>query len=194
MMRKGHPPKPYSKQFMPQFLPFPRLIPSSSNAFLFKLVFKIPVSKIPFSTKAQSILTFPLVLLMVGFQTLATNAQSRVYSPIPLTPGKNISDKLSNQDIPTGQGGFARDYIVQLEAGSQLTIDLTSNNFDTLVYLITSEGTTVAENDDGPDGTSNSLLFARITKSGTYYIRVRSFGEVANGNFTLKVTLLKAQS
>jgi hypothetical protein len=123
----------------------------------------------------------------------AAIAQSKMYSPIPLTPGKSIADKLSKGDIPTGQGGFARDYMMQLEAGSQIAIDLTSDNFDTIVYLIGSEGTTIAENDDGPDGTSNSLLFTRIIKTGTYYIRVRSFGEVAAGNFTLKVTLLKPQ-
>jgi Bacterial pre-peptidase C-terminal domain len=77
--------------------------------------------------------------------------------------------------------------------GSQIAIDLTSDNFDTIVYLIASDGSTVSENDDGPDGSSNSLLFTRIIKTGTYYIRVRSFGEVAAGNFTLKVTLLKPQ-
>jgi Bacterial pre-peptidase C-terminal domain len=133
----------------------------------------------------------PLTCLLV--EPSPAIAQTKVYSPIPLTPGKSIADKLSKGDIPTGQGGFARDYTMQLEAGSQIAIDLTSDNFDTLVYLIGSDGTTVAENDDGPDGTSNSLLFTRIIKTGTYYIRVRSFGEVGPGNFTLKVTLLKPQ-
>jgi Bacterial pre-peptidase C-terminal domain len=128
----------------------------------------------------------------LGFSSSAI-AQSRIYTPIPVTLGKSISDKLSKNDIPTGQGGFARDYTVQLDAGSQIAIDLTSDNFDTIVYLIASDGSTVSENDDGPDGSSNSLLFTRITKTGTYYIRVRSFGEVAAGNFTLKVTLLKPQ-
>jgi hypothetical protein len=62
-----------------------------------------------------------------------------------------------------------------------------------MVYLIASNGTTVGENDDGPDGTTNSLLFSRIVRAGTYYIRVRSFGEVGAGRYNLKVTLLKPQ-
>lgn len=139
-----------------------------------------------------SVFALPIAFLLVN-PPFSASAQIAVYTPIPLTPGKNVVDKLSTKDIPTGQGGFARDYVVSLPAGSQLAIDLASENFDTLVYLLASDGTTVAENDDGPDGTTNSLLFTRITKTGTYHIRVRSFGEVAAGNFTLKVTLLKPQ-
>jgi hypothetical protein len=136
-----------------------------------------------------------LMAVLLLKETPIATAQSRFYNPIPLTPGTTVSDRLSNQDIPTGQGGFARDYVLQLQGGSQLAIDLTSENFDSIVTLMGGDGSTIAENDDGPDGSTNSLLFTRITKSGTYYIRVRAFGEVSNGNFKLKVTLLKpAQS
>ncbi|MDX2239944.1 MAG: PPC domain-containing protein [Leptolyngbyaceae cyanobacterium bins.302] len=120
-------------------------------------------------------------------------AQTRVYSPIAITPGKSINDKLTRNDIPTGQGGFARDYTVQLQAGNQVTMEVSSENFDSILYLIAADGTTIAENDDGPDGSTNSLLFARVAKTGTYIVRVRSFGEASGGNFTLKVTLLKPQ-
>jgi hypothetical protein len=125
---------------------------------------------------------------------LAAVAQSsKVYEPIPISPGKQVTDKLSNKDIPTGQSGFARDYVLELKEGAQLAIDLTSENFDTILTLMGADGATVAENDDGPDGSTNSLLFTRISKTGTYYIRVRAFGELAGGNFKLKVTLLKPQ-
>lgn len=131
-------------------------------------------------------------VLMMATATAAISAERSpsVYTPIQLEPGKVVTDHLSNKDIPTGQGGFARDYIVQLQAGTQLAIDLTSNSFDTIVSLMASDGSTVAENDDGPDGSTNSLLFTRITKTGTYYIRIRSFGEVSTGSYKLKVTLL----
>ncbi|MGA7932498.1 MAG: PPC domain-containing protein [Kovacikia sp.] len=138
----------------------------------------------------SSLITF-LSLLAVGANMPGVNAQTRIYSPISIAPGSTITDKLTNKDIPTGQGGFARDYILELREGSQLAIDLTSDNFDSIVTLIGSDGATISENDDGPDGSTNSLLFTRITKSGTYFIRVRAFGEVAGGNFRLKVTLLK---
>jgi len=134
------------------------------------------------------------ILLAVSLPATIATAQSRVYEPVPLPIGKQITDKLSAKDIPTGQGGFARDYIVSLKAGDQVVIELKSNSFDTIVTLLSADGATVGENDDGPDGTTNSLLFARIVKSGNYIVRVHAFGgEPVSGPFTLKVTRLRPE-
>ncbi len=116
-----------------------------------------------------------------------------VYVPIQLPPNRQVEDTLSERDIPTGDGGFARDYTIQLTTGDQLAIDLTSETFDTVVVLLNSEGKNVGKNDDGPDGTSNSLLFIRIKESGNYIIRVQGFGETSSGKFKLKVSKLKSQ-
>ncbi|XHX75976.1 MAG: PPC domain-containing protein [Stenomitos frigidus ULC029] len=136
-------------------------------------------------------LLVPFSLLAVGMNGVMVTAQTSFYKPLSIVSGKTLTDKLTNKDLPTGQGGFARDYVLPLKEGDQLSIDLTSENFDTIVTLISNDGSTVAENDDGPDGSTNSLLFTRITKTGTYFIRVRAFGELAGGNFKLKVTQLK---
>ncbi|MDK3155509.1 PPC domain-containing protein [Kamptonema cortianum] len=114
-----------------------------------------------------------------------------MYNPKPLPPNNEITDTLSRDDIPTGQGGFARDYIVELNEGDQVVFDLTSEQFDTILTLLAADGSTIAENDDGPDGTTNSLLFARITQTGTYIVRVRAFGETRGGTFNLKMTRLR---
>ena len=121
----------------------------------------------------------------------AARAQPKVYAPIPLTAGQEIRDRLSEFDIPTGQGNFARDYVLSLQAGDQVVIDLAADSFDPIVVLMTKEGATIGENDDGPDGTANSLLFMRITKSGTYIVRVKAFGETAGGTFRLKLDRLR---
>jgi hypothetical protein len=145
-----------------------------------------------FLLSARSLLTLFVTLLLAGSYETAANAQNnKIYAPIPLTPGKQVSDTLSEKDIPTGQGGFARDYKLSLTEGDQVAIDLNSENFDTIITLMAADGSTLAENDDGPDGTTNSLLFTRITKPGTYIVRVRAFGETAGGPFQLKVTRLK---
>jgi hypothetical protein len=115
----------------------------------------------------------------------------KLYNPVSIGSEKAISDTLTEHDIPTGEGGFARDYYVQLQQGDQIAIDLTSDEFDTMVMLISNDGTTVAENDDGPDGSTNSLLFSRVPEAGKYLIRVRAFGETSGGKFTLKITRLK---
>ena len=116
-----------------------------------------------------------------------------VYTPIKLPSSGEVRDVLSEKDIPTGEGGFARDYAISLVAGDQLAIDLTSEVFDTVVILLNAEGKNIGKNDDGPDGTSNSLLFVRIKDAGNYVIRVQGFGETSSGEFKLKVSKLKAQ-
>ncbi|BCL35843.1 PPC domain-containing protein [Nostoc sp. MS1] len=130
--------------------------------------------------------------MAIATSTTAAFAQtSKLYSPILLTDFKEISDSLSDKDIPTGQGGFARDYAVKLNKGDNLAVDLSSESFDSIITLLAPDGSTLAENDDGPDGTSNSLLFTRINETGTFIIRVRSFGETGVGAFKLKVTKLQ---
>ncbi|MBD2251509.1 PPC domain-containing protein [Nostoc parmelioides FACHB-3921] len=134
---------------------------------------------------------FPATLMVIAISTTAAFAQSKLYSPILLTDFKELSDALSDKDIPTGQGGFARDYAVKLNKGDNLAVDLSSESFDSIITLLAPDGSTLAENDDGPDGTSNSLLFTRINETGTFIIRVRSFGETGVGPFKLKVTKLQ---
>jgi hypothetical protein len=132
----------------------------------------------------------PATVAAIAMSTPKVNAQV-IYNPIDLKGRYEITDILSEKDIPTGQGGFARDYRVTLTDVDQVAIDLISENFDAIVSLIGPDGTTVAENDDGPDGTTNSLLFARIQTTGDYIVRVRAFGEGGVGDFTLKVTRLR---
>ncbi len=114
-----------------------------------------------------------------------------VYHPIPLPSSLAIEDTLTERDIPTGKGGFARDYTVELKEGDQIAIDLVSDSFDTLVTLMAPNGTTLGENDDGPDGGTNSLLFMRISQTGSYIVRVQAFGRAKGGPFMLKLTRLK---
>ena len=132
----------------------------------------------------------PAAVATIALSSAAAIAQ--VYSPIPLQHNREITDTLSDKDIPTGFGGFARDYTIFLESGDQVAIDVISDEFDTLVTLMNKDGTTVGENDDGPDGTTNSLLFARITESGMYTVRVRSYAGQGTGTFRLKVARLRA--
>ena len=140
-------------------------------------------------------LTVKLILLVVipyHWLTFSASAQAKMYQPITIKENEAISDKLTAEDIPTGEGGFARDYVIYLEKGDQVAIDLSSDDFDCILLLISEDGTTIAENDDSPDNTSNSLLFTRINNAGRYIVRVRAFGQAGSGNFQLKVTKLQA--
>jgi len=123
-------------------------------------------------------------------QSLTLKAET-IYQPRPINSNEDLSDQLTQQDIPTGDGGFSRDYKIKLKKGDQVAIDLISDNFDTKVFLIGADGSAIAENDDGPDGSTNSLLFVRITEDEDYIVRVSAFGETGGGNFTLKVSRLQ---
>jgi hypothetical protein len=142
------------------------------------------------SSRVHRVLWVPATLMAIATSSIRTQAQT-LYNPIRLPANGEIADTLSAKDIPTGQGGFARDYLIELQANDQMTIDVTSDSFDSIVSLIAPDGLTIAENDDGPDGSTNSLLFTRITSPGTYIIRVRAFGETGAGAFNLKVTRLR---
>jgi Bacterial pre-peptidase C-terminal domain len=144
------------------------------------------------ATALKQIIILPVTILTIGTSITTALAQNNnLYRPIPLPNTTELSDTLSIKDIPTGQGGFARDYSVMLNKGDNLAIDVSSENFDSIITLLAPDGSTLAENDDGPDGSSNSLLFTRIVETGTYIIRVHSFGETGVGQFKLKVTKLQ---
>jgi Bacterial pre-peptidase C-terminal domain len=136
-------------------------------------------------------LVMPITAFAFGLSVQAANAQNAMYNPIRIPASNEITDSLTDNDIPTGQGGFARDYLVPLEAGDQVAIDLTSDEFDTILTLLAPDGSTSGENDDGPDGTTNSLLFARISTAGNYILRVQPYGGQGTGSFKLKVTRLR---
>ena len=149
-----------------------------------------PAMKLTLFTARRSFLV-PAFLLSTGvFGLSARQAAAQLYNPIPLE-STEISDTLSKSDIPTGVGGFAKDYIINLEAGDQITVDAISEEFDTLITLMDANGLIVNENDDGPDGSTNSLLFARINKAGKYTVRVRSYAGDGEGPFSVKLARLR---
>lgn len=143
---------------------------------------RTPKIRIFLFTSACSIL---MCANVVGAQNRPTT-----YKPIPLE-GNEVTDVLSDKDIPTGQKGFARDYVIQTEKDDRLEISLTAEAFDTVVTLLGKDGDVIAENDDAASDTTNSLLFTKIRKSGAYVVRVQSFGGSSGGKFTLKVTKLR---
>ena len=128
-------------------------------------------------------------IVMGGSSAIAQT--SPLYNPLTIPESNEITESLSNQDIPTGLGGFARDYRLSLSDGDHIVIDLLSDEFDTIVTLIGPDGTTSGENDDGPDGSTNSMLFYRVDDPGDYTIRVAPYAGQGFGQFTLKITRLR---
>lgn len=133
-----------------------------------------------------------LSLASLAWVNLAPRGQSQdnFYNPITAPLNQTINDRLSVNDIPTGEGGFARDYLVRLSKGDRVSLDLRSDEFDTVVMLIGDDGSTIVVNDDSAEGGTNSLAFARITESGDYIVRVKTFAATGGGQFSLQITRL----
>lgn len=163
-------------------------IPHSQNIQLQRIKLKMTKG---FLSHCRKILFVPAAFFMITATAEIAAAQTRVYNPIPMNPGVEVTDTLSDQDIPTGESGFARDYNVNLTSGDQVAIDLTSESFDTVLILMSGDGTTIGQNDDGPDGTTNSLLFVRIKETGRYIVRVRAYGPTGSGPFRITATRLR---
>ena len=70
------------------------------------------VSNRPILFFPHCILSFASVLLIGALIPSGAEARSQLYKPPSLQIGRSISEQLSNRDIPTGQGSFARDYVM----------------------------------------------------------------------------------
>jgi subtilisin family serine protease len=72
-------------------------------------------------------------------------------------------------------------------AGREVTIDLTSSQFDTYVVLRSPSGTEVASNDDAP-GTTDSRLAYSLSESGSWDVLVESYAPYATGTYRLTLS------
>ncbi|MDQ7027102.1 MAG: PPC domain-containing protein [Anaerolineae bacterium] len=94
---------------------------------------------------------------------------------------------ISVGDTVTGEAvGNDVEYTIDLATGEVIVIDLSSEDFDTLVKVQDANGSELARNDDGGEG-FNSLLTFDAPEIGTYTIVVTSFFNNTVGNYTLSV-------
>jgi hypothetical protein len=130
--------------------------------------------------------------ITISFDHAIAQVRNRVpYQPSMVAIGVDINDILTDKDIPTGQKGFARDYLIAATKDERLEITVNAGKFDTVLSLLDSKGEVIAENDDIASDDTNSQIFLRIRQDGTYTIRVSSFGGSSGGKFTLRVNKLQ---
>ena len=100
------------------------------------------------------------------------------------------TDCTSVVSAPSGSGDrYARFYTFTLDAESDVTIDLSSDE-DTFLYLRTgtsTDGSPIHENDDRATGDYDSGMLASLG-AGTYTIEATTYAAGTTGSFTLTVT------
>ena len=143
-------------------------------------------------THAAAIILAMALTLIASFSvqnTAAAQTQCVQALTAATTEGSWASDCTSNISAPGGSGDrYARFYTFTLDAESNVTIDLSSDE-DTFLYLrsgTSTDGDTVADNDD--IDTANRDLNSRIVETlaaGDYTIEATTYNAGRTGTFTL---------
>ncbi|MDT3403602.1 DUF6443 domain-containing protein [Mucilaginibacter terrae] len=78
-------------------------------------------------------------------------------------------------------------YMINADAGTNLSISLCGSNYDTFVRLFDAWGNEVASDDDGGCGGNTSLLQHTIGETGVYYVVVEGYSS-NTGDYSLSIT------
>ena len=99
-----------------------------------------------------------------------------------LVPSVTPADDARSPVQPTNP---CKVYSVKLKANQTYVIDLESKQFDAYLNVLDGTMRSLAEDDDGGDGTNARIMF-RPRVDGTYHVLATTFDNKA-GDFTLRV-------
>ncbi len=91
---------------------------------------------------------------------------------------------LQRGDATLGSGEYIDSYSFEGLPGERVDIELTSNDFDTYLILVTPSHEQI-ENDDANGDTSRSFIQADLTEAGTYRVVVTTYQPGEQGNYQL---------
>ncbi|MGB7058440.1 MAG: pre-peptidase C-terminal domain-containing protein [Geitlerinemataceae cyanobacterium] len=89
----------------------------------------------------------------------------------------------SNSRVQSNDNSYYNTHTFEGKAGEQITIDLTSSEFDSYLILLDHENNKIAEDDDGGEG-KNARIIVTLPTTGTYTILANAYAE-QSGNYTL---------
>ncbi|HZH92314.1 MAG TPA: PPC domain-containing protein, partial [Pyrinomonadaceae bacterium] len=112
----------------------------------------------------------------------------------PISFGQTVNGTLANGDCVNpveGDGSLVDEYTFNGTAGQQVTINLSSTAFDTVLYLLRPNGSQLAFNDDIDQSSTppnqNSRIVITLPESGVYSILANSFAPESRGPYTLSL-------
>jgi len=128
----------------------------------------------------------PLVAGGQGAYTLALARGPEVASAQPIEIGASIEGVLTEDD-GTGAGGARADvYRFSGREGQRVRIEMKSSEFDTYLELFDADYASLAEDDDGADGTNSRLTFT-LPRTGAFIVEARAFTE-STGPYSLSIS------
>lgn len=108
----------------------------------------------------------------------------------PIRAGAAVQGELSEDDPRAGDDSYYDLYVYRGRAGEEVTITLSSDDFDAYVAIgqaVNGEFEQLDSNDDGPEGT-DSVLRITLPEDGDYLIRANSLSGGETGAYTLRLT------
>ncbi|WP_293105911.1 tetratricopeptide repeat protein, partial [Moorena sp. SIO3I6] len=112
---------------------------------------------------------------------------------IPLMPSSGqrialesttVRDRLDSSSESLENNSYYNRHTFEGKAGEQITIELTSDEFDPYLILIDPDGNRIAKDNDG-DEEKNARITVILPTTGTYVIWANSYNKQETGNYTL---------
>ena len=95
--------------------------------------------------------------------------------------------RLDSRDEQLGDGSFYEVYTFDGQARQQVSIQLTSSDFDTYLILSDPDGQKIAENDDAPNST-NSAITVTLPSSGPYSAIANGYDSTSVGVYRITIS------
>jgi hypothetical protein len=99
----------------------------------------------------------------------------------------NQSGSLESSDNQRDDGQRIDIYPIDFDRNQSIRVQVTSEDFDTVLFLADSDGNIIASNDDFSNSIQNSVLSYYVTSSGRYLIGVSSYQASERGWYLLRV-------
>jgi hypothetical protein len=100
--------------------------------------------------------------------------------------GQTVNDSLTPPDCELDDGSFLDFWEFQGTAGQTVTIDMTSSQVDSFLFLLNPEPMTVATDDDRGPGVNARIVF-QLDSSGTWTIGANTATGGETGSYTLSL-------
>lgn len=110
--------------------------------------------------------------------------------PRSVSMGDAVQGTLDQGDCIREDGQFREAWVLDLDAGHTVRVDLESDDFDAWVSVMDEEGREIASDDDSGAGFDASVVVT--LPAGRYRILASSYGPDAVGRYTLTVTEVPA--
>jgi hypothetical protein len=78
------------------------------------------------------------------------------------------------------------DYTFEADQGWTITVDMQSEAFDTYLWLIGPNNTSLAQDDDGGEGTNSRITYT-APERGRYTVRANSYDGEGRGAYTVHI-------